>query len=552
MILVMIGWMKAYLKELQNRISGSVSDSDDMLDYFSTDGSIFTIRPEGVVYPQSAADVKAVVEFAAERTGKGRKTSVIGRGKGTDQGGGALGDGLMVVFPAHMNKLVSLDKNSVTVQPGMVYASLQKLLHSHRRFLPPYPSSIDFSTLGGAVANNACGEKTLKYGSTRDYVKNLKVVLADGSMIDARRISASELHRKKGKATLEGEIYRKLDNLITDNAEIIKRSQPHTSKNNAGYNLWSVKGNDGSFDLSDVITGSQGTLGIVTEITFKTMKYNPKTTLVVGYFDDLQKAGDAVLKLQKLEPSALEIVDYYLLDFLRQEKPEMIAGLVPEQLPKIVLLTEFDNQSNLSQTLRAQRAQNVIRKYGTGMRVATKHHEQEELWKIRRSAAAVIWMNHGKKKALPIIEDGVVPIEKLPEFLEKAYRLLKKYDLQIAVWGHAGNANFHMQPFMDLSKLSERQKALDLAEDFYDMVIKMGGSTCGEHNDGLMRSQFLKKLYGQEMYDLFREVKNIFDPLDILNPGKKTDMTRDEVAKLIQEERHSYAMRHLYDHMPHN
>lgn len=545
--------MKQSFKQLQSRLSGEVYDSADALEYFSTDGSIFKIKPQGIVYPRITDDVRQTVAFAKEQTDKGSKLSVIGRGKGTDQGGGALGDGLMVVFPAHMNKLLAIGKDWVTIQPGIVYSSLQQVLHSHGRFLPPYPSSIAFCTIGGAVANNACGEKTIKYGATRDYVKSLKVVLSDGSLIETKRISARELAKKKGQTDLEGEIYRRVDSLLLDNAETIKKAPPHVSKNAAGYALWRVKGHDGSFDLSQLIVGSQGTLGMVTEITLKTVPYNPKTTLVVGYFDDLKKAGEAVLKLEKLGPSALEVVDYYLLDFLRKNKPEQIEGLVPnDPLPKIVLLTEFDEQSQVRQTIKARRAQGIVNKLASSYRVSTKISEQEELWQIRRSAAAVIWMSRGSKKALPIIEDGVVPVAKLPEFLEKAYKLLKKHNLEIAVWGHAGNANFHMQPFMDLSKAADREKALDLAEDFYDMVIKMGGSTCGEHNDGLMRSRFLKRLYGEEVYNLFREVKNIFDPQDILNPGKKTDMTREEVHKLIDEERHEYSMKHLYDHLPHN
>lgn len=541
--------MKPFLKELQQHLLGTVTDSHEARDYFATDGSVFTIKPAGVVYPKNTDDVRQTVALAKEQADKGKPVGVVARGKGTDQGGGAVGDGLMLVFPAHMNKLVKLDKDSVTVQPGIIYNTLQNILHSHGKFLPPYPSSINFSTIGGAVANNACGEKTVKYGSTRDFVKSLKVVLADGSLIETKRISARELHRKKGQADFEGEIYRRLDSLLLDNAEIIKQAPPHVTKNAAGYALWNVKGRDGSFDLSQIIVGSQGTLGVVTQVTLRTVPYNPKTTLLVGYFDSLEKAGEAVLKLQGLRPSALEVVDYYLLNFLRQNKPAQIEGLVPDELPKIVLLIEFDDTSQLRQTYKSRRAQRILKRLASSKRLSTKPAEQERLWQIRRSAAAVIWMTHGSKKALPIIEDGVVPVAKLPEFLNKAYKLLKKHHLEIAVWGHAGNANFHMQPFMDLGKQGDRDKLFKVTEEFYDMVVKMGGSTCGEHNDGLMRAPFLEKLYGKEVCDLFRQVKQIFDPQNILNPGKKMDVNRDATKKLLRKE---YSMKHLYDHLPHN
>ncbi len=539
---------KPFLKDLQSRLLGSVTDAQDALDYFSTDGSIFTITPTGIVYPKNAADVRKTVSFLAERAAVGKKVGVVARGKGSDQGGGAVGDGVHVVFPAHMNKIISVGRDTVTVQPGVVYAALQQTLHTHGRFLPPYPSSIQFSSIGGAVANNACGEKTIKYGATRDFVKSLKVVLADGSLIETKRIGARELNRKKGQADLEGAIYRGLDALIDENEKLIAKAAPKTSKNAAGYALWDVKGRDGSFDLSQIIVGSQGTLGLVTEITLNTMPWSPKTTLLVGYFDSLAAAGEAVVKLEALKPSALEIADFHLLSFLKKNRPQEIEGLVPEPLPKIVLLIEFDDASQLSQTMKARRAGRILDRHAAGQRVTTNPVEQEALWKIRRSAAAVIWMTTGSKKALPFIEDGVVPTHKLPQFLEKTYALLRKHDLEIAVWGHAGDANLHMQPWLDLSKTRDVDKLFKVSEEFFDMVIAMGGSTCGEHNDGLMRAPYLKKLYGEEVYELFRLTKNIFDPHNILNPDKKIDVTIEYARSHV---RTSYDMKHLYDHMPH-
>lgn len=539
------------IKELEKQIDGSVTDSQYAREYFSTDGSVFTIMPSAVIYPRGEADVAAAVRYASrEAIKKGRHFSLIARGKGTDQAGGALGDGAMIVFPAVMNKILRLAKDTVTVQPGVIFGELQKLLHSHHRFLPPYPSSIDYATMGGAVANNTCGEKTLKYGATRDWVKSMRVVLDDGSVIETKRISRRELNRKKGLMTREGDIYRGIDGLIQDNLSLIRSSGPKTSKNSAGYALGRVKGRDGSFDLGQLFIGAQGTLGITTEITFMTAPYERRTTLTVGYFDSLAKAGEAVLKLQKLRPSAMEIVDYYLLDFLRKNRPESLEGLLPEgRLPKIVILVEFDNSSHLLQNILSRRAGRILGKLAYSQRTSTDLKQQDRLWQIRRSAAAVIWMNDGTKKALPIIEDGVVPVEKLPEFLEGVYKLLKKYKLEIAVWGHAGDANFHMQPFLDLGKAPDRQKVFEVMDDYYNMVIKMGGSTCGEHNDGLLRAPYLRKLYGREMYDLFLEVKEICDPRGIFNPRIKLGVEKQDLEPLLRRE---YSMKHLYDHMPHS
>ncbi len=540
---------KPYLKDLQSQLLGSVTDHAEALAYFSTDASIFTVMPEAVVYPKNTADVRKTVALLAERARDGKKVSITARGKGTDQSGGALGDGIQLVLPSHMNRILKLEKDTVTVQTGIVYQSLQQTLHTHGRFLPPFPASIDFSSIGGAIANNAGGEKSVKYGVTNEYVKSLKVVLADGSLIETKRISARELNRKKGQADFEGEIYRKLDSILLDNADLIKKNQPKTTKNTAGYTLSRIKHKDGSFDLSQILVGSQGTLGIVTEATLKTLPWNPRTTLIVASFDSLQKAGDAVVKLQGLKPSTLEIADYYLLDYVRRNRPQDIDGLLPDKLPKLVLLAEFDDYSQISQTFKSRRAERLLAKYASNVRVSTDPVEQESLWKIRRSAAAVMSMNSGSKKALPFIEDGVVPLKKLPQFLDKTYELLKKYDLEIAVWGHAGDANLHLQPFLDLSKKKDVDTLFDLADEFFEMVIEMGGSTCGEHNDGIMRGPYLRQLYGDEMYELFVRTKQIFDPQNILNPNVKIDVTREFQRESLRQE---YSLGKLYEHLPHS
>ncbi len=532
---------------LRQHITGEVVTAAKVRDFFSTDGSVFRVMPRLIVYPHNVTDVRKTARFSWQLAEKGKIIPITARGKGTDQSGGALGEGIMLVFPGHMNNIIEIDKNTVTVQPGELYASLQKVLITHGRFLPPYPSSIDFSTIGGAVANNAAGKGTVKYGATRDFVKELQVVLANGELITTRRLSKRELSKKMGETTFEGDIYRQLDALLTDNQELIERSRPLVSKNSAGYDLWDIKRKDGSLDLGALITGSQGTLGLVTQIKLRTEAYNPHTSLVVAYFDDIDKAGQAVLLLEELKPSALEVVDEHLLNFLDKHNPNELHGLVAKPYPKIILLIEFDDATSVIRKRKVKKTQAVLDPLVTSYSITDEAHEQAMLWKIRNSAAAVIWQDKGTAKALPIIEDGVVPIEQFPEFLKAAYALFKKYRLEIAVWGHAGNANLHMQPFLDLGNVSDRQKVFKIMDEFYSMVIKMGGSTCGEHNDGRLRSPYLDELFGADIVELFRQVKKIFDPLGILNPGVKLDVTRKDQTRMLRD---SYDMRHLYDHLP--
>jgi FAD/FMN-containing dehydrogenase len=382
---------------------------------------------------------------------------------------------------------------------------------------------------------------------TKDYVKELRVVLANGEVITTKRFSKHEHNKKMGLSNFEGEIYRALDALLADNKDLIDKSRIRVTKNATGYNIWDIKNKDGSVDLTPLFVGSQGTLGIVSEAKLETESYNPKTTLLVGFFDDIAKAEKAVDKLRDLGPSALELVDEHLLNFIDKHNPNQLKGLVEKPFAKLVLLIQFDDLTKHSQAKRVKKAQKILKEQASTFRVTQDEHEQDNLWKIRHSAAAILWQNVGNKKALPIIEDGIVPPDQFAEFLKRVYALFDSFGLDIAIWGHAGDANLHMQPFLDLTQVGDRQMVFRLMDAYYKMVIELGGSTSGEHNDGRIRAPYLKALYGDEIYELFVKIKQIFDPYNILNPGVKTDVKLQDLQPLL---RHEYSMSHLYDHMP--
>lgn len=536
---------------LQEHLLGEVMTSNDARKYFSTDGGVFSVTPSMVVYPQNENDIRKTARFTWQLAERGRVIPITARGAGSDQAGAAVGSGIMLVTPAHMHKLLEFDgrKGTVTIQPGMVYGKLQQTLHTHGRFLPPYPSSIEFATLGGAVANNAAGEKTVKYGNTRDYVRKLRVVLANGEVIETHRLSKRELNKKLGLPSFEGEIYRALDKLIEENIATIKGIDLNVTKNSAGYAIADVKRKDGSFDLTPLLVGSQGTLGIVSEIVLDTEPYNPNTTLIAAFVNDINASEKIVHDLRKLPeiPSAIEVVDDNLLKFIDEHNPNQLKGIVDKPFHKLVLLIEFDNPSDRTRKKMTKKALKILDKYAVEYQVETKEEEKEKLWKIRHSAAAVISHTEGNTKALPIIEDGIVPLEKFGVYLDGVYEIFNKYHLKIAIWGHAGNANLHMQPFLDLSLVGDRQKVFKIIDDYYNLVISLGGSTSGEHSDGRLRAPYLKQLYGEDVYTLFEKTKQIFDPYGTLNPGVKIGVTVDDVKPLLREE---YSMEHLYDHLP--
>lgn len=535
---------------LQEHLLGEVSTSVDARKYFSTDSSVFAVIPMLVAYPKNENDVRKIARFTWQLAERGRVIPITARGKGTDQAGAAIGKGIMVVFPAHMHKIIEYDGRSgnVVIEPGVVYGKLQQTLHTHGRFLPPYPASVEYSTLGGAIANNATGERTVKYGSTRDYVRGLRVVLANGEVIETKRLSKRELNKKMGLSSFEGEVYRNLDKLIEDNKQLIDKISLAVVSNSAGYAIAEVK-KKSSFDLTPLIVGSQGTLGIVTEATLGTEAYNPHTSLIAAFFDDFTAAQKAVLELRKLPdvPSAIEVVDDNLLKFVNEQSPNQLKGIVTEPYHKLAMLIEFDSANDRTRKKMTKRAIKILDKFGADHQLETKDDAKERLWKIRRSSSAVISYSDSSKKALPIVGDGIVPLNRLKDYIQGIYDIFYRHKLKVALWGHAGSGSLHVQPFLDLAQVGDRQKVFKIMDEYYNLVISLGGSTSGGQNDGRLRAPYLSQLYGEKVYELFRQIKAIFDPYGTLNPGVKIDVTLDDIKPLLCND---YSLNHLYDYLP--
>lgn len=543
--------MSKIAQYLQEHVIGEVMTSVDARRYFATDDSIFSVPPAVVVYPRNENDVRKTARFTWQLAERGRVVPITARGNGTDQGGAALGSGIMLVFPAHLNRILELDSKtgSVTVEAGINYGKLQQTLKTHGRFLPPYPASFEYSTVGGAVANNASGEKSIKYGDTRTYVSGLRVVLANGEVIVTGRISKRELNKKLGLATFEGEIYRALDALIEENQETIQKSVLNVSKNTAGYDLVDIKRADGSFDLTPLFVGSQGTLGIVTEIILDTEEYSPTTTLFMAGFDSLENMQLAINELRATDalPSALEMVDSSLLDQVYAASPNLIGDVVQPPFPMVTLFVEYDavNERNYRRSLK--RADRVLSKYASNYIRETDPEKQEHLWKLRHTSSWLLGRSDNHRKAVPVIDDGIVPFDRLQDLLQGVYDLFAKAKLPVAIWGHAGDGNIHLAPTLNLSEVGDRQMAFRLLEEYTKLLVSLGGSTSGQANDGRLRAPYLERVYGTEVYNLFKKVKQICDPYGTLNPGVKVGVSLDDIKPLV---RGDFSLEHAYDHLP--
>ncbi|HEU4966853.1 MAG TPA: FAD-binding oxidoreductase [Candidatus Saccharimonadales bacterium] len=535
---------------LQEHVQGEVIASPDARRYFSTDKSVFELMPTLIVYPRNENDVRKAARFTWQLAERNRILPITARGGGSDQSGAAIGSGIVMVFPAHMNRIVELDpKNgTVTVEPGANFGALQQTLETHGRFLPSSPGSAAYSTVGGAIANNASGANSIKYGDTRAYVKSLRVVLANGEAIVTERLTKRELSKKLGLSSFEGEIYRSLDALLEEHHEVIAGMARATSKNSAGYDLLDVKHKDGSFDLTPLFVGSQGTLGIVTEAILNTETHNPETTLLTAFFDDVQHLQSAVTELRRSRdlPSAIEMVDGNLLTLAASESPAQLKGLVENPYPKFILLVEYDDSGRI-QKKNAKHGAKILERYATHVQIVAEFESQELLWKIRQLSSSALAHSSGNAKALPLVEDGAVPVEQLGAFITGIYDIFERNHMQVALWGHAGDGNLHVQPSLDLSQLGDRQRAFRVMDEYYKLVISLGGTTTGEHGDGRLRAPYLEQLYGAEAYELLRKVKKVFDPYGTMNPGVKVDVSLDDLKPLLRQ---GYTLDHLYRDLP--
>jgi FAD/FMN-containing dehydrogenase len=534
---------------LQEHLTGEVTTAEDTLNHFSTDNSILTLKPSVVVYPYGESDVRKTMRFAWQLAERGRIIPVTPRGSGSNNTGAALGKGILMIFPAHMNRIVELESKSglVKVEPGANYGKVDQTLKTHGQFLPPLPHSAEFSTIGGGIADNISGEKTVKYGNTQEYVKGLRVVLANGEVIETERLNKRDLNKKLGLATFEGEIYRAVDTLLEENRKIVVDSKIKVSNNTAGYNLADVKTKDG-FDLTPLLVGSQGTLGIITEATLDTIAFNPVTTLLVGMFDDRKKAQDAIAELRLLDdlPSSIEMVDRGLLEINQKINPNQLKDVIQPPYPELVLIVEFDDHGERQQKKAAKKALKILQKYSTGCRVTTDESEQASLWKLRRAVGTTLMHSDKNFKALPIMEGAIVPIHKYAEFLDGVYAILKSHQLSAPLWAHAGDGDVYVRPYLDVGQVGSRQLLFRLMEEYYSLAISLKGSTASSGSDGRLRAPYLKRLYSDEVYVVMQKVKKIFDPYNILNPGVKMDVALDDVKPLLRTE---YVTR-WHEHLP--
>lgn len=535
-------------------IHGQVSDAPDDLDRFSRDTSIFRRRPALVVSPKDAADLAAVVKKTRELKENGEAVALTGRSGGTDMTGGPLTDSIVVSFTKYMNRILEIGSDYAVAEPGIYYRDFEKAtMEKIGMLLPSYPASREICALGGIISNNSGGELTLHYGKTDRYVRELDAVLSDGSRVTFGPLDAAGLAAKKAQTDFEGLIYREMHTLIQHNLPLIEAKRPKVSKNSAGYALWNIYDKEKDvFDLSKVIVGSQGTLALVTKAKIGLARRKEHRAMLVVFLKDLAILPEIVHRVLKLDPESFESYDNhtfqlairFLPQILRHMGPlratELGLSFFPEMLmvltggvPKFVLMAEFSEDSEAAARDRVRDARLLLADLPVKTRMAAGRIGPEKYWKIRRESFNLLRKNVPGLYAAPFIDDFVVDPDVYPQFLPELDALLAAHPFTFTIAGHVGNGNFHIFPLVDMTQDSVHQEILDLNGKVYDLVLKYGGSTTGEHNDGIIRTPYLKQMFGPEMYALFAETKRIFDPLNIFNPGKKVGGTKEDIVKYM-------------------
>ncbi len=531
--------------------AGEMDDTDKTREFYSHDASLFEVKPQLVVMPKDSKDVQKLVSFVAKNKAKMPRLSLTARSAGTDMSGGAINEGIIVDFNKHFTKIHSVTPTEAHAQPGVFYRDFEKETLKHKAIMPSYPASRDLCTIGGMVANNAGGEKSLEYGKVTNFVNELKVVFADGNEYTVKPLSRPELVKKMAQKDYEGRLYKDLFHLIEQHYDKIKAAKPQVSKNSMGYNLWDVWDHgSGVFDLTKLIVGSQGTLGFVTDIKYRLVPIRPHSGVLVVFLREIDRLGELIQTVLKHQPAAFESFDdatlllsiRFMPSFLKllglKKFIHLLFSLIPEGfqllkgIPKLVLLIEFDGQTveevrTKIRALHKELGVNRVRYEINGEEDDDTESKSEKFWLMRRQSFSLLRSKVKDKHTAPFIDDLVVNPEYLPEFLPKIRKLIRKYKLFATIAGHMGDGNFHIIPLMKIEEKKQRAKILPAMEEVDQLVLQYKGSLSGEHNDGLVRGPWLEEQFGHEILGLFRQVKHIFDPDNIFNPHKKSDADWD-------------------------
>lgn len=486
---------------------------------YASDGSLHQLTPFGVACPRDRDDVQTLMRYAAEEG-----IPVVPRGSGSSVGGEALGSGIIIDFSRHMNGIEEVSAQTVRVQAGVVHSRLNRVLRESGRYFAPDPSNTNTTTIGSMLALDSAGSHSIRVGSTRDHIVGIEVVTAEGRCFEATNESLESLAIAAADLPLDDTVALKrtlasrLANLLASNTKLIETKQPvRQFRNRAGYMLRGVL-TPSHLAFPRLLVGSEGTLGLFTSATLRTLPLPTHRCAMLILFDSVESAVQAVQTIATLKPSACDLLDRRLLTLAR-DVDARFASLIPATA-EAALIVEQTGCSQAEITLQAHELMLRMKDMadaGRSVFEATTFDEIEFLWSLPHRVVPLLNRARGETSPVPIVEDIAVPPDALPEFVARARRILQKHEVTASLYAHAAAGQLHMRPFLPMPLDAQRME--ELARDLYHASLSVGGSISGEHGLGLSRTAFLRSQYG-ELYRVFQHIKSIFDPNHLLNPGK--------------------------------
>ena len=514
--------LASFEAELRGSIKGDVLFDEMSRLIYSTDASLYQIKPLGVVLPQTRREVLQTIRLAVKY-----QVPMLPRGGGTSLAGQTVLAGLVVDCSKHLDHILEVNQGEgwVRVEPGVVLDNLNEFLKPYKLHFPPDPATSSRANIGGMIGNNSAGVRSIRYGKTVDHVLETSIVLLSGEELLLRNLNAQELQEKCSQKDREGELYRTVRQIVRENSDEIARRFPHVMRRVGGYNL-DLLLEENEFNLAKLVVGSEGTLAFVTEAKLNLEPIPSFSTVSVVHFNDLIRAIETVPVLLRHNPSAIEILDHYGLELARSNPA--VAPLLAQFIqgtPQAILWVEFSGES-----------EEEVHAGWSAMKVSLEHQAssyacydagdekaKRTVWDVRKHSLGILLGMKGDAKPLPFIEDACVPVEHLSEYVARILDFCHQRDRQVALYAHASAGVIHIRPILNLKQQEDVTLLRRISAKAFDLVCEYGGSWSGEHGDGLVRSYKNQEFFGEQLYQAFREIKRTFDPMGLMNPGKIID-----------------------------
>ena len=514
-----------FAETLSEKIRGEVRFDEVARMLYRTDASIYEMEPIGLVIPRDEGDVVELVRWAVEQ-----EVSMLPRGGGTSLAGQSVGNSVHVDFSKYMNQILELNAEQrwVRVQPGVVLDELNEFLKPHGLLFGPDVSTSSRANIGGMIGNNSCGARSIIYGKTIDHILGLKVVLSDGSLVDFEPVDRATYAEKSAQSDLEGQIYRQVRQVAVDNADEIRARFPGVMRRVSGYNLDEFLDENEWFDLSKIVVGSEGTLCTVVEAKLNLVPLPPHKGLVAVHFCDLNESLEANIVALETEPASVELTDKLLLDLTGASIEHAPRRRFLQGDPQALLFVEYyaDSQSELIGKMEALERRLTERGMGYAFVRALTAVEQANMWALRKAGLGLLMGMKGEAKPTSGVEDTCIPPDHLPEFVRRVQDAMARHGVDACYYGHCSVGVLHIRPILNLKKPEGIAILRALEEEMSDMALEYGGAMSAEHGDGLARSEWIPKMFGPRIAELFVETKRTFDPRGLMNPGKIVDAPR--------------------------